>query len=697
MSSHNPTNQASQIREEVRRAVRQLSELSRTEESFDEFCSTVLGRLVEITGAHGALFWQVNGQGLPHLTHHSGQAPHDLAREILSPEHEPHGRVIMDVVRQKLPTGITSETFTGKLTDETSSAKVNGTDPASNGDSANPFLMLFSPVLNRQRDCIGTVELIQRGGISDKAKEGYLRFVTEIAILFQRWHEQQDLAKLSNRSEKWTERMQFINEVHGTIDYKETAYSIANEARRVLNADRVSVGRWTGRKCKITSISSQDRFDNRSNVVRKLSKVASAAVGADSTFWVTGDTEGLAPEVAKKINNYLDESHSRTLAVIPLAIRPPDEPDLDMKKRGRKKPRKLGAIVIEYFDADVTQQQVQDDCDLIVQQSQLALENARKHGEIFLQPVLKKLGWLQKTLFGDHLRKTLTGIFALGLVTLAMIFVPWELTMRVEGVLRPEVRRQIFAESKGIVEEVYFEEEDVVAQGQPLLKLRDFDREQQMRSLISEEERIEEQLDAVGRELNRRVSDEQKSQIRSQRASLGAELTSVRKRIEFGRKAAKQIFEVQSPIDGSVVTWNAQQRLKGLVVQPNQLLVSIAQLDGKWQLEVKIPHQKIGYVETAFTAAKEAGEDTIDVEFALSTNPSQTFKGKLNRISNRPHTDQAGNQNYRGMIEVDSEDLDIDELRPGSGATVRIQCGEVPLYKRCFYQVVDWVKANVLF
>ena len=129
---------------------------------------------------------------------------------------------------------------------------------------------------------------------------------------------QQGVATVGQRSDKWAEKMEFISEVHRSIDFKETAYAIANESRRVLGADRVSVGRWNGKKCKILSISSQDRFDNRANVVRKLGNVATASVGADSTFWVTGSTDHIAPEVARKINDYLDESHSRTLAVIRL-------------------------------------------------------------------------------------------------------------------------------------------------------------------------------------------------------------------------------------------------------------------------------------------------------------------------------------------------------------------------------------------
>ncbi|QEG24583.1 efflux RND transporter periplasmic adaptor subunit [Mariniblastus fucicola] len=695
MSTQTESQNADRIKEEVRQVIRRLTELSQTSEDFDQFCDEVLGKLVEITGAHGALFWQITNKGVPRLTHHSGQAPHDEAREVLNPENEQHNRAILDVVRQKMPVGIMSEAFTGKANPDASSAD---SDTAEASQVTSPFLMLFSPVLNRQKDAVGAVELIQRGDISPQAQEGYLRFLTQIAALFQRWHERQENTTVAKRSEKWTEKMEFISEVHRSIDFKETAYAIANEARRVLGADRVSVGRWNGKNCKILAISSQDRFDNRANVVRKLGNVATASVGADSTFWVTGGTEAIAPEVAKKINDYLDESHSRTLAVIPLAIRPDDVPDLEMTKRN-KKVRKLGAIVLEYFDDDVTEEAIHDDCQLVVEQSQLALENARKHGEIFLQPILKKLGWLQQTLFGDHLKKTLTGLAALALLTLAMIFLPWELKMKVDGVLHPETRRHVYSTSKGIIEEVNFEDGDEVQKDALLLKMVDYDRKQQMDARQTELKRIRAQADEAYRQMAAARSDtQQQARLQAELSAYKAQEAQTIEMIENDQRVMNEVLEVRAPIDGTIVTWNPQQRLKGLVVEPNQTLVTLSELDGQWQLEVNIPHNKVGYVDRALKDARDDDDrnnDAIVAEFALSTNPSKTYRGELQRVSIRPHTDESGIQKYRGIIKVEPDGLNLKELRHGAGATVKIHCGKVPLYKACFHQIIDWWQTNV--
>ena len=49
---------AEDVKAEVRQTVAQLSELSRSNVSFDEFCQTVLTKIVKLTGGHAALLWQ---------------------------------------------------------------------------------------------------------------------------------------------------------------------------------------------------------------------------------------------------------------------------------------------------------------------------------------------------------------------------------------------------------------------------------------------------------------------------------------------------------------------------------------------------------------------------------------------------------------------------------------------------------------
>ena len=671
-----------QIKDEVRTTVRQLTEMTRSVEDFDQFCSNVLKDVVRITGAHGALLWQVSGDRNPRLTHHSGQAPHETARSILNNENELHTQALLNAIDSQKARGLSSDNF--------------APDKEPQGDTEatvdSRFLMLLAPVFDRKESCCGVLELVQRGDITPTAKDGYLRFLNQIAQLFQRWHEHQDLNRLSKSADKWTEKVDFINEVHGTIDTKETAYSIANEARRLLNADRVSVAKWNGRRCKVIAISSQDKFDNRANVVKKLGGVATASVSGDTPFWITGDTEGLAPSVAKKINDYLDESNSRTLAVLPLAKRPDDSPTLEMKKRKREKPVKLGCVIIEYFDADVTRDQISEDCNLIVGQSQLALNNARRHNEIFLAPLWKRLGWLQKFLFRDHLAKAITAMVALALLTLAMIFWPIELKMRVDGVMQPEVRQSVFAQTPGVITEILIDENSEVKKGQPLLRMKNVDLSVQMNQTKSQIATLRAQFKSAEYKITRGSRDPQEARdVETQLSLLQEELTA---KLELQKllQEKQQALEITAPIDGTIITRDPQRRLAELPVNTSQMLLQVSRQDGPWELEIRIPQHKIAYVDQAIAESlKNDGDGKLPVEFATGTNPNETLVGKLVSVTDRTFPDEQGVPHYRGVV----SDVDVEPLekpRPGAGVTVRIFCGKVPLGFYCFYQPWDWLR-----
>ena len=666
-----------EVKAEVRQTIRQLSEMTRSNASFDEFCDAVLSKVVHLTGAHGALLWQVNGGGAATVTH---RAAGHLAERI-TPVAQEHATLVMDVVNNGQAMGLPS--------DQLASFK----DAAQDSEQMH-YLMLFSPVYNRENQCCGSIELLQRNDISGAAQEGYLKFLSQISQLFPRWHEHRDLTVLSKSAEKWTDKLEFTTEVHRTIDSNETHYAIANEARRLLGSDRVSVAQWTGRGCKIVAISSQDRFDNRANVVRKLGAVASAAASANSKFWIIGDTEGIAPEVADKINDYLDESHSRTLAVLPLVREPEKVDDLEMRNRSQSKVTRLGALMIEYFDADVKEDDIREDVDLIVKQSQLAMDNSHRHSEIFMLPLWQRLGWLQQLLFRDHYAKTMTALACLGILLLFMIFYPGMLKMKVDGVMQPQLRRNVFAQTDGIIREVLVDNHQPVAQGDKLLKMENKELELEITDLEGQIDTTRKQIEQVEMQLSQSVDlEEDRLGLDGQLQQLEIQLQNFidkRKLLEIKRKS----LEVFSPIDGRVVTWEAKRRLTDFPVSANQIVMSVADFDGKWQLELRIPQNKVGYVTKALA---ENDNEPLDVEFVLGTNANLRAKGKLIRIADRADVSEAGIPEFRAIVEANLDNIAIEELRPGAGVTAKIKCGRHRLGFVWFYQILDFLRTKVFF
>src|SRR5690606_17228017 len=97
---------------------------------------------------------------------------------------------------------------------------------------------------------------------------GYLRFLEHMTKLIGEWLQGHTLQQVSTRQEMWQQSDQFARLVHDNLDIRDTAYTIANEGRRLIECDRVSVAMLRGGKAKVIAISGQDSIENRSNIVQ---------------------------------------------------------------------------------------------------------------------------------------------------------------------------------------------------------------------------------------------------------------------------------------------------------------------------------------------------------------------------------------------------------------------------------------------
>jgi hypothetical protein len=133
----------------------------------------------------------------------------------------------------------------------------------------------------------------------------------------------------------------------------------------------------------------------------------------------------------------------------------------------------------------------------------------------------------------------------------------------------------------------------------------------------------------------------------------------------------------------------------------NLALLEVADFEGPWQMELKIPQNKIGYVTKAMLEAEENPtlDDQLEVEFRIGTNPNLVLDGRLISVASRAVPSESGIPEFRAMVEADAEQFQqlSDELRSGTGVTAKIHCGQRSLGFVCFHQIIDWVKTNVFF
>ena len=139
-----------------------------------------------------------------------------------------------------------------------------------------------------------------------------------MAGLIGDWLKGATLRQVSDRQEMWQQADHFARLVHDNLDLRDTAFTIANEGRQLIGCDRVSVAIKKGGRCKVQAISGQDSIENRSNIVLALNNLATRVVSAGESLWYDGSVEDLPPQLEEAIEDYVDLSHGRTIAVLPI-------------------------------------------------------------------------------------------------------------------------------------------------------------------------------------------------------------------------------------------------------------------------------------------------------------------------------------------------------------------------------------------
>jgi hypothetical protein len=449
-----------QTKQQIRHLVREIAQLSKSHVSPQQYYDALLNRVVSALAAAGGAIWAME-KGRLDLQYQINLRQTGLADNAENQQR--HGRLLQRVLQSGEGMMIAPHSGAG---DDAEAA------------NPTPFLLLLGP-LKSDQEVQGVIEIFQRPDTALSVQQGYLRFVMQMCELAGDYLNTRRLRHFSDRQVLWSQLEQFTRQVHRSLDPRLTAYTIANEGRRLIECDRVSVGVCRQRKCKIEAVSGQDTLDKRSNVVTLLGKLATAVTATGEAVWYTGDASRLAPQVEEAVQAYIDESHSKVVGIIPL--RRPEEEDTGTGPDPDAGPTEvIGALIVEQIEDSQPQEGLLARVDVISQHSSTALTNALDYHRIFLLPLWLTIGKAAWVLKARTLPKT-TAIAAV-VVSLFLWLFLWPATFNLEGTgrLEPKSKRQVFASVDGKVEQVLVDNGDFVKKGQVVARMRDTDLETQV-------------------------------------------------------------------------------------------------------------------------------------------------------------------------------------------------------------------------
>lgn len=670
-------------KQQIRGLVGEISQLAKSDLGPDEFYAAFLQRVVQALAAVGGAVWTLGEGKKPQLSYQM-----NLSEVLLDNESEEagkHFRLLDYVVASN----------NGQLIPPLSSDERGAGNPTRQ-------LLVIHP-LGHDNQVEGLLEIFQRADTQPATQRGYLQFVKQMCDLASEWFKNRKLRDLGDRSSLWAQADQFSRQVHESLDVRETCYTIVNEGRRLLGCDRVTVAILRQGSCIVEAVSGQDTIDNRSNVVTLLGKLATRVVKSGEPLWYGGSTEDLPPQIEEAIEDYVDQSYTKSLAVIPL--REPKQTEAGAPGTGGQVAveelshtgRIIGALVIEQIESDIPRDILAPRLDLVYEHSARALSNSISHNSLFLMPLWRTIGKSRWLVEARQLPRTVTIASVVTLLLLAGVIIPGDFDMRAKGTLEPTQRQDVFAPVPGDIHDIRVDNGDTVRKGDPILVMRNPDLEIKKKEVEGQFNAAQESLHAVVQQLTnpgRGMSAQERVRLEADSAKLRPQVKSLSEQLEMINKRLEQLV-VRAPIDGRIITWDAKKNLQNRPVETGQVLMTIAAADTDYEVELFMPERRMGHVHRYRDRLKE-GDPTkdLEVDFISMTDPGVTHTGKVLQINPTAEAHEEHGNMVRIRIQPDAE---LVSPRPGATVTANVHCGRAPWLWAKLHEAWEWLEANLMF
>ena len=674
-----------QTKQQIRNLINEIAELSRTDHSAEEYFPAILKRIVDALAAVGGAIWLLDPEGQLRLSYQI-----KVNQDLLETGNEDalrHAKLLSRLYARGQSELIPPHSMLGEDQSE-----------------GNPtqFLMVVSPLSNGKKNT-GLIEIFQRPDSAPNIQKGYLRFLEQMASLIGDWLKGATLRQVSDRQEMWQQADHFARLVHDNLDLRDTAFTIANEGRQLIGCDRVSVAIKKGGRCKVQAISGQDSIENRSNIVLALNNLASRVVSAGESLWYDGSVDDLPPQLEEAIEDYVDLSHGRTIAVLP--IRRPEkviEGDVHSKEAVQREDLSareiIGALIVEQIESQVPNDVMRSRVDLVYEHTARALNNSMSHSDLFMMPVLRAISRATWLFRGSAFPKTMTVLALIGAVLLAMFLIQINMDLESNGSLQPVVQHQVFAHVDGEVKDVFVDHGETVKAGQLLLTLQNRDLEIEITSLEGQRDETRETINNLNFVTSNSNLATREQRLENMRAT--GQLNEAKKRLEtLDAQIALQNLNrdrlnVVSPIDGIVMTWDLKRNLRSRPIMKGNVLVTVADPRGDFEVELLMPEKRMKYLDTAMN---ESTTGSLNVEYKMKTDPSKTHKGVLTKkaIHGRAELDQTEGAIVKLRVKPDS--MEGVSRRPGAQLVADVTAGRANAAFVWFHEVIEWIQVNVLF
>lgn len=665
-----------QTKNQIRNLVQEIADLAKSDCNVEDFYEGFLTRTTSALASIGGGIWIRESAESPLKLHYQiNLKKTKLAKDKKAQAR--HGRLLQKLADAGEPTLI-------------------GPDSGSNGDElpGNPteYLLIVGP-LKIDNTTIGLVEIFQRPGAGPTTQRGYVRFLMQMCDIASDFLRNQRIRSFAEQQSMWQQLEQFMRIVHQGLDTEQTVYAIANEGRRLIDCDRASVAIGTGRQCRIKAVSGLDSIERRAEQVKTLGDLAATVIKAGQPLWYTGEDGDLPPQIENKMHAYVDKSHTKMLAIIPLmeTIIESDDP----KIANQQKRKAIGALIVEQLKDSRITPAMEKRTEIVVQHGQTALTNSAEHNSILLMPVWKSIGKMTSAFRAGNRAKTATVLLAIAAAGAFFSLFPYAFGLGAKGSLIPETQHEVFAKVDGTMDKIYVSNngDTMVQVGQQLAVMRNNDIELAINDIDGKISVLNQDIASNGSLLNSgRLSTSEETEVAGKIRYAEAEIKSLIAERNI-RVQEQQLLTITSPASGRVINWNARQNLMHRPVTRGQNLMTVVDPATQWLVELEMPERRLAHL----IKAKRESDTPLKVTFGLVSNPGTEYEGILLDIDEK--LDVYSDDGNTALIRVSfpNDKIDPELLRSETRVTAKVQCGTRSIGYVIFHEMFETIQSSLMF
>ena len=220
------------IEQERRKLSRRLDEVARLCEADvppATFYGEMLKRLLESLAAPADALWTRTPQGNLQLQFQVNLR--EVGLDKSEDARTSHEELLRTAVTAPGPMHLLPHSGVGQASQEGKAPPGNPTD----------FAILLAPMLNDKQQVAGIVEVFQAPNRDPRATRGFVNFLLQTAQLAARYLRNHQLRQMIGQQQVWTQLEAFSRTIHASLSPTEVAYLVANEGRRLVECDRISV------------------------------------------------------------------------------------------------------------------------------------------------------------------------------------------------------------------------------------------------------------------------------------------------------------------------------------------------------------------------------------------------------------------------------------------------------------------------